>query len=116
MSKRILPNLYITINKGFGFDTIQNNSTIQKVVYRNVVLGIQEATRKKHKNAVIVELNSSGKCVTLPRESWKKSLEKAQGYFVALEDYETCVGIKKLIESIDSYESERILTGASSTD
>ena len=116
MPKRILPDLYITIDEGYGFDILQYNTTIQKVVYSNVILGIQEANRKKHKNAVIVELNSSGNCITLPRESWKKSLEKAQGYYADLEDYETCIRIKKLMESIDSYGTKRILAGTSGTD
>ena len=113
MPKRILPNLYITFDEGIGFDTLQQNKTVQKVVYTNVLIGIQEAARKKHKNAVIVELNSSGNCVTLPRENWKQSLEKAQSYFADLEEFETCIKINKLLESIKSYGSERILTGTS---
>lgn len=116
MSKRILPNLYITFDEGIGFDTLQQNETVRRVVYNNVFIGIQEAARKKHKNAVIVELNSSGNCVTLPRENWKASLEKAQGYFADLEDFETCIRIKKLIESLDSYGTKRIPSRTSETD
>jgi hypothetical protein len=108
MGRRVIPNLYITLHENASFDSIQDNFAVQEVLFANVILGIKEATRYKHKEATIVELNSSGNYITLPRENWKSSLEKAQDYFVKLEKYEICASVQKLIESINSYGSTRV--------
>jgi hypothetical protein len=42
------------------------------------------------------------------REGIIESLEKAQKYYSDLERYEICSDIQKLIESIDSYGTERL--------
>lgn len=108
MSKRIIPDLYITIQDGTTFDSIKDNLDIQGIIFSNVILGIKEATHYKHKEATIVELNSSRNYITLTRDKWRISLEKAQNYFTNIEDYETCVDIKKLIELNNCYEPKRI--------
>jgi hypothetical protein len=108
MSRRVIPNLYIAVQEGSEFESIQDNHTVRDIIFNSIILGVGEAIKYKRKEATIVELNSSGNYVTLPREIWKQSLENAKEHFVKLEEYETCVDIQELIESIESYGSKRL--------
>ena len=108
MSKRKIPNLYITIQEGIDFAAIQENVQIKDILYNSVVEGIKSAAKTNKSEATIIELNSTGNYISLDRTDWKQSLEKAQIYFMDLEQYEMCADIQKLIESLNSYGSKRI--------
>jgi hypothetical protein len=108
MPKRVVPNLYITLQEGVDFSAIQHNEQIQALLYDNVVKGIKTAIKTNKSEATIVELNSSGNYISISYVDWKKSLEKAQNYFANLEQYEVCADIQKLIESINSYGPKRL--------
>ena len=108
MSKRKIPNLYITLKEGTDFNMVKENPQVQQVIYKNVVDGIEEAIKANKLEATVVELNSTGNYITLDQTNWGKSLERAQTYFLELEEYETCVEIQKLIELINSYGTKRL--------
>jgi hypothetical protein len=116
MSRRVIPNLYIAVQEETEFESIQDNHTIRDIIFNSIILGVGEAIKYKRKEATIVELNSSGNYVTLPKEIWKQSLENAKEHFVRLEEYETCVDIQELIESIESYGTERLYRKTPRTD
>lgn len=108
MGRRKIPNLSITFSGDSDFDEIQKNHKVQEIVYGNVFIGIQEAARGNRKEATIIELNHTGTYITIPKENWNKSLEKAKEYYIKQEEYETCALIQKLIESINSYGTKRL--------
>lgn len=108
MAKRAIPNLYITVQEGIDFKAIQENKQVQEIVFNSVVDGIKKAAKTNKKEATIMELNSSGNYISINRENWKSSLEKAQTYFADLEQYEMCADIQKIIESINSYGSKEV--------
>ena len=108
MAKRVIPNLYIAVQEGTDFSAIQGNSQIQEILFNSVVEGIKVAAKTNKREATIIELNSSGNYISITRENWKLSLEKAQTYFANLEQYEVCMDIQKIIESINSYGSKRV--------
>ena len=107
MAKRVVPNLYITLQEGVEFEAIQDNIQIQSLIYDNVVTGITEAKKYNRTEATIVELNSTGNYITIDKKHWKQSLINAQQYFIQSENYEACIDIKKLRESLSSYEPKR---------
>ena len=116
MSKRKIPNLYITIQEGIDFAAIQENVQIKDILYNSVVEGIKSAAKTNKSEATIIELNSTGNYISLDRTGWKQSLEKAQTYFMDLEQYEMCADIQKLLESLNSYGSKRVYRKTSRTD
>ena len=116
MAKKVIPNLYITIQEGVDFEAIQHNEQIQEVLYNRVVIAIKEANQTNKLEATVVELNSTGNYISINRIDWKKSLKKAQEYFSNLEEYEKCADIQKLIDSINSYGSKRLYRKAPRTD
>lgn len=115
MSKRSIPNLYITVKDGVNFEMIQENTQVKEIIYNNVISGIRDAIKTNKLEATIVELNSTGNYIILSQNNWQKSLEQAQIYFLELEEYETCATIQKLIESINSYGTERLYRKTSRT-
>ena len=108
MAKRIIPNLYITVQEGIDFNLVQENPQVQDMIFNSIILGIKDAIKFNRKEATIVELNSSGNYISLSKDIWKPSLENAQTYFTNLEEYEKCADIQKIIESLSSYGRERI--------
>ena len=108
MSKRIIPNLYITLQEGIEFNAIQENDQIKTLLYSSIITGIIDAKRYNRTEATIVELNSTGNYITIGKEDWKQSLMNVQEYFIQSENYEACSEIQKLIESLNSYESKRL--------
>jgi hypothetical protein len=116
MAKRIIPNLYIAIKDGTDFDLVQENEQIQSILFNSIISGIEDAIKTNKEEATIIELNSSGNYISLDKDNWKPSLEKAQVYFTSLEEYEKCADIQKLIESISSYGRKRIYRKATGSD
>ena len=107
MARRKIPNLNVRLGFGANINTLHENPQVQELIYNNLVSGIKDANASKKNEATIVELHSSGNYIQIHRNDWIKSLEKAQRYYSNLEQYETCSDIQKLIESINSYGSER---------
>lgn len=107
MAKRIIPNLCVFFDSEYDYSLLSDNENIIDIILGSVVLGIKDANKLKRKEAIIVELNSTGNYVSLPKEKWQQSLEKAQQHYIKSEDYEVCADIQKLIESINSYGSKR---------
>ena len=107
MAKRSIPNLHISVQDEDNYEVVQKNSIVQAMIFKNLILGITEASKTNRKDAIVLELNSSGYYIQVARESWKTSLESAQQYYTKLEEYETCATIQKLIESINSYGIQR---------
>lgn len=116
MAKRIVPNLYITLQNGVEFEAIQENIQIQSLIYNSIITGIIDAKRYKRTEATIVELNSTGNYITIDKKDWKQSLINVQQYFIQSENYEKCIEIQKLIESLNSYEPARLHRKTSRTD
>jgi hypothetical protein len=108
MSKRKIPNLYITVQEGIDFTAIQENIQIKSILYNSVFEGIKSAAETNKSEATIIELNSTGNYITLNKKDWKQSLINAQQYFIQAESYEMCADIQKLIESLDSYGPKRL--------
>jgi hypothetical protein len=116
MSKRNIPNLYIVTNNEHELESVHNNEYIKEIIFGSVILGIKEAIKLNKKEATIVELNSSGNCISIPMDKWKIPLEEAQKHYVAQEAYELCADIQQVIESINSYGTKRSYRKASTTD
>ena len=107
MARRKIPNLNVRLGFGADINTLHKNPQVQELIYNNLILGIKDANASNKNEATIVELHSSGNFVQIHKNDWKSSLEKAQQYYSNLEKYEICSEIQKLIESINSYGTER---------
>jgi hypothetical protein len=108
MAKRIVPNLYIAVQDESEIETLSDNQYIKDILFNSVILGIEEAVKGRKKEATVIELNSSGNYISIPKNKWEESLTNAEQYFIKLEEYETCADIQKLKESIKSYGSQRV--------
>jgi len=108
MAKRVVPNLYITIQDGVDFEAIQENIQIKSLIYSNILDGIKEAKKYNRTEATIVELNSTGNYISIVKNDWEQSLISAQQFYIQAENYEACADIQKLIDSISSYEPKRL--------
>lgn len=108
MAKRVVPNLYIASNDEEELDTLQSNPYLKDVIFNCIIVGIEDAIKNKKKEALLIELNSSGNYVSLSQDKWEASLNSAEKYFIGLEEYETCIDIQKLKESIKSYGAQRV--------
>jgi hypothetical protein len=115
MARKKIPNLNVRLEFGADINLLHKNPQIKELIYANLVLGIKEANNSNRNEATIVELHSSGNYVQIDRNSWKPSLETAINYFLSIEAYEKCNEIQKLIESIDSYGTQRIRRTSSRT-
>ena len=115
MAKRIVPNLYVVAQDESEIESLSGNQYIIDIVFNSVILGIEEAVRGKKKEATVIELNSSGNYISIPRDKWEESLTNAEKHFIKLEEYETCADIQKLKESIRSYGSQRVPRKATTT-
>ena len=115
MAKRIVPNLYVVAQDESEIESLSGNQYIIDIVFNSVILGIEEAVKGKKKEATIIELNSSGNYISIPRDKWEESLTNAERHFIKLEEYETCADIQKLKESIRSYGSQRVPRKATTT-
>ena len=115
MARKKIPNLNVRLGFGANLNTLHKNPQIQELIYTNLILGIKDANNSNKNEATIVELHSSGNYVQIHRSKWKESLEKAKKYYSDLEKYEICSDIQKLIESIDSYGTERLYRTSSRT-
>jgi hypothetical protein len=58
MSRRVIPNLYIAVQEGSEFESIQDNHTVRDIIFNSIILGVGEAIKYKRKEATIDELNS----------------------------------------------------------
>jgi hypothetical protein len=108
MAKRIVPNLYIAVQDESEIETLSDNQYIKDILFNSIILGIEEAVKGRKKEATVIELNSSGNYISIPKNKWEESLTNAEQYFIKLEEYETCADIQKLKESIKSYGSQRV--------
>jgi hypothetical protein len=115
MARRKIPNLTVRLGVGANLETLHENPQVKELIYINLFLGIKDANDSNKNEATIVELHSSGNYVQIHRNNWKESLEKAQTYYANLEKYEVCGEIQKLIESINSYGTERLYRTSSRT-
>lgn len=69
-------------------------------VYNRMVVAIKEGIHTKRDSVRLFELNGTGVYFTSQRPGWKKGLEQALQHFIAIEAYEKCTAVHKLIEKL----------------
>jgi hypothetical protein len=101
MSKRTIPNLYVSVMEEEDLKLFHKDPQMIDLIYRNAIIGIRDALRSRKKEAIVLELNSSGYFVVLNDSTWEVVLLRAQEYFIKLEEYETCSLIQQLLISYE---------------
>jgi len=69
-------------------------------VYRSLIEGVSEAIKLKKEEIKICEVKNSNIYVTVSKNEWKSSLDKALQFYIGREEYEECSKIKKLINKL----------------
>ena len=69
-------------------------------VYKSLIDGVTEAIKENKKEIKLCEVKNSGIFITVEKENWKNSLDKALEYYISTEEYEECSKIKNLIDKL----------------
>lgn len=98
MPKRKLINLRIIGNSEelLSHFVEQNKEYIFKEAYA----GIKQAIRQNKSVAEICSINSNSAIATISKEGWENALSSSLGYFVSVEDFETCKDIDTTLKML----------------
>ena len=69
-------------------------------VYRSLIEGITEAFENNLEEIELCELKYSNTYLTVHKDSWSESLDKAMDFYIENEEYEICAEIKKLTDKL----------------
>jgi len=72
----------------------------QQMVYDRIVQAVSEGINTKRPFIRLFELNGTGVYITSQRATWSSGLNQALDFFLALEDYEKCSTIKRLLKRL----------------
>ena len=69
-------------------------------VYKSLIDGVTEAIKENKKEIKLCEVKNSNQFITVEKQNWKNSLDKALEYYISTEEYEECSKIKNLIDKL----------------
>lgn len=85
---RKIPTLNITSNTPIESSLLISTNEFQEKVYEETLLAINDGVKTKKKIVNLFEINNTGQIVSLKKNDWIPSLEKAELYFSRKEQYE----------------------------
>jgi len=77
-------------------EEIESSPEVMSVLYRETYAAIKHAIDTKKKIATIFQISNSGAFIDILEEDYGNALERCIEYYSTMEDYTTCVEIKKL--------------------
>lgn len=102
-SKRIVPILQYSVRSFKEYEIIADLPGTKELVFSNLVAAISESieTKKKAADIFLVDYDNY---ISLKRNSWENSLNKAIEYYssIEVEDYEMCQKCINLINKINT--------------
>ena len=69
-------------------------------VYKSLVEGVSEAIEENRTKVKVCEIQYQNVYVTVEKEDWKTSLDRALEFYINKEEYEECSKIKNLIDKL----------------
>ena len=69
-------------------------------VYKSLVEGVSEAIKNNTDKIRLCEVKNSDIYITVGKQDWKDSLDKALEFYINREEYEECSKIKDLIDKL----------------
>ena len=69
-------------------------------VYKSLIEGVSEAIKNNKDKVRLCEVKNSNTYITVEKQDWKDSLDRALQFYVKREEYEECSKIKKLIDKL----------------
>ena len=69
-------------------------------VYKSLIEGVSEAIKTKKNKIRLCEVKNSNIYITVEKQDWKDSLDKALEFYESKEEYEECFKIKNLINKL----------------
>lgn len=101
VKKRVVPFLNYAVRNFSDYNDISDMGETQKIIFDNLVEAITFSLSKNKNQADIFKLNEDF-CVTLEKEKWATSLQKAIEFYSSsdVEDYEKCKQCRDIIEKL----------------
>lgn len=102
-SKRTVPVLHYTVRSFKEYEIIADLPGTKELVFSNLIAAISESIENK-KQAADIFLVDYDNYISLKKNSWEHSLNKAIEYYSSdeVEDYEMCQKCINLINKINS--------------
>jgi hypothetical protein len=72
----------------------------KKLIYKSLIEGVSEAMEENRTKVRICEIKNQNVYVTVEKEDWKTSLDRALEFYISKEEYEECSKIKNLIDKL----------------
>ena len=72
----------------------------KKLIYKSLIEGVSEAMEENRTKVRICEIKNQNVYVTVEKEDWKTSLDRALEFYISKEEYEECSKIKNLINKL----------------
>jgi len=72
----------------------------KKLIYKSLVEGVSEAIEENRTKVKVCEIQYQNVYVTVEKEDWKTSLDRALEFYINKEEYEECSKIKNLIDKL----------------
>lgn len=101
--KRKVPILNYSISSFSDYDKLTRSNETKKKIFDNLILAVKDALDNKKSSIDIFKLQDTDYSISLNKEQWKSSIQKAIEFYSSseIEDYEKCLECNKLIESIN---------------
>lgn len=98
--KRKVPLLNYNIGSFSDYEVLTELSETKKKIFKGLVEAIVHSNTKELQVAEIFQINETNKVLLLEKDKWKRSLENAMEFYVAIEDYENGIKCRELINNI----------------
>ena len=69
-------------------------------VYKSLVEGIAEAIEEEKDEIKLCEIKYANTYLTIPKDAWSSSLDRAMDFYIDNEQYEICALIKELTSKV----------------
>ena len=92
--------LKYTIRNFEEYKILTQNDNTKAFVYMNLIHAVKNSLDQSNESLDLLELTDLNSIITLPRDKWKPTLNRAMEFFSDYELFETCAECKKLIDSL----------------
>ena len=99
-TKRRLPIINYEIRSIEDYDMLTDNMMVKKKVYDHLIEAVQYGIHMNKSKVDLFKIQDSENILTLEKDKWKTTLEKAISFYTENEDYEKCMDCKELVSRL----------------
>lgn len=97
---RTIPRVVFQPLEGLTATQLQDNKLLYEIVRSETHPAIKDAFEHKKTFATLFEVNTTGNYLDIPKQYWISALEECIKFNLVDEEFEECLKIKNLIDSI----------------